>query len=220
MKPPAFSVIEEQDFPRRETFGYFSQMAPTGYSLTAKWDVTALRKTVRNAEIKFYPAYLWLVTKALCAQQEFRLACLDGRLVCYDVLTPFYAVFHEDDKTFSMMWTEFDERFPVFYERFLTDRDRYGENHGFLSKKDAPPPPNAYTVSCLPWITFRHFSVHSYEKKAYYFPSVEAGKWEEKAGRTLLPLSVTCHHAAADGWHVARFLHDVQEMADQFEKYL
>ena len=45
----------------------------------------------------------------------------------------------------------------------------------------------------------RHFAVHSYDRP-YYLPSVETGKHYKKDGRALLPLSITCRHAAADGW--------------------
>lgn len=68
------------------------------------------------------------------------------------------------------------------------------------------PPPNAYTVSCIPWVTFSHFAVHSYDNKPNYFPSVEAGKVYAKGERMLMPLSLTCHHATTDGYHVHRFL--------------
>jgi chloramphenicol O-acetyltransferase type A len=82
------------------------------------------------------------------------------------------------------------------------------------------PPLNAYTVSCVPWIPFEHFAVHSYESKPYYFPSVEAGKFQEENGRLMMPLSITCHHAATDGYHVGVFLEKLQQEADSFEKYI
>ena len=47
-------------------------------------------------------------------------------------------------------------------------------------------------------IRMRHFAVHSYDRP-YYLPSVETGKHYKKDGRALLPLSITCRHAAADG---------------------
>ena len=96
----------------------------------------------------------------------------------------------------------------------------YGDNHGVLAQKDKTPPGNAYTVSTLPWVSFKSFSVHSYENKPYYFPSVEAGKFYEKDGRTLLPLSMTCHHATTDGWHINCFLEDLQNDMDSFEKFI
>ena len=46
-------------------------------------------------------------------------------------------------------------------------------------------------VSCLPWVDFRHFSVHSYDKKDSFFPSVAAGKMTEIGGKWSMPLSLT-----------------------------
>ena len=31
----------------------------------------------------------------------------------------------------------------------MEDKEKYGDNHGLLSKKDQLPPPSAYTVSSL-----------------------------------------------------------------------
>lgn len=97
---------------------------------------------------------------------------------------------------------------------------KHGEHHGILAQEGQVPPANAYTVSCVPWIAFKHFSVLSYENKPYYFPSIEAGKFYEQAGRTLLPLSITCHHAATDGYHVNCFLAALQAGADHFEAFI
>ena len=36
-------------------------------------------------------------------------------------------------------------------------------------------------------------------------------------GRELLPLSLTCHHAATDGYHVDMFLKSLQQMMDNFK---
>lgn len=221
MKPEMqFTPLDLRTWNRGEIFYYFSKMAPTGYSLTVDLEITQMRKALKAAGRKFYPAYLWLVTKLLNEQTAFKLAEVNGQLGYYNTLTPLYTVFHEDDKTFSMMWTDFDDSFPAFYDAFLADQDQHGGRHGFLAKGAQLLPPNAYTVSCVPWVSFRHFAVHSYENKPYYFPSVEAGKFYEKDGRLYLPLSMTCHHAAVDGYHVSRFLEELQAEADAFEAYL
>ena len=119
-----------------------------------------------------------------------------------------------------MQWTEFSEDIAQFYRAWSENQARDGENHGFLAQQAALPPENAYTVSCLPWVNFRHFAVHSYDCKHYYFPSVESGRFEERDGRTILPLSITCHHAATDGWHVKGFLEQLQREADDFDSRL
>ena len=220
MRNPQFTPLDLRDWKRGQMFYYFAKMAPTGYSLTVDVDITRMLAACREAGVKFFPAYLWLVTRGLNLQTEFRIAEKEGQIGYYDFLTPLYASFHEDDKTFSLMWTEFREEFGEFYRAYLENQKCSGDNHGVLCQNQTVPPENAYTVSCVPWISFRSFSVHSYGDKPYYFPSVEAGRYYESGGKTLMPLSITCHHAAADGYHVKCFLDAFQERADNFAYFL
>lgn len=214
-----FTPIDMKEWKRRETFWYFSQMAPTGYSLTTEIDVTDIRRILKDKGYKFFPSYLWLVTRNLQRQEEFKIATKDGVLGYYDTLTPLYATFHPDDKTFSLMWSEYNDSFPLFHEEYLENQKKYGEKHGILSRPDLSPE-NAYTVSALPWVEFSHFAVHTYEKKDYFFPSLEAGKLREENGRTVMPLSITCHHATTDGWHVKTFLDDLKKDMEEMERFI
>lgn len=220
MREPQFTPIDLTTWDRGQIFYYFSKMSPTGYSLTVQMDITKMKAALDRANLKFFPAYLWLVTKTLNQQQEFRIAEKGGQIGYYDHLTPLYASFHEDTKTFSLMWTAYDEDFQSFYNAYLQNQEQYGKNHGVLAQPDLLPPPNAYTVSCVPWIPFQHFAVHSYENNPYYFPSVEAGKFTEENGKLMMPLSITCHHATTDGYHVNEFLTQLQAKADHFERYI
>jgi len=211
-----FMPINLQTWSRGQMFYYYSKMAPTGYSLTVTVDITQMRAALKAKDLKILPAYLWLITKTLNKQIEFKVAEKDGQLGYYDILTPLYATFHDDDKTFSLMWTEYHEDFNVFYQNYMQNQIQYGGNHGVLAQARTLPPENSYVVSCVPWISFKHFSVHSYENKSYYFPSVEAGKFYEKGGKLLMPLSITCHHATTDGYHVNCFLEQLQREMDCF----
>jgi len=212
-----FTEIDIMSWPRSQMFYYFSKMAPTGYSLTVDVDVTGLFRKIKERNRKFFPTYLWLVTKCMNMQREFKIAYENEKLGYYDVLTPLYASFHDDDKTFSLMWTEYDDDYEVFYQRYIENQKKYGNGHGVLAQAPMLPPPNAYTVSIIPWISFKHFAVHTYENKPYFFPSVEAGKiYENEAGKKLLPLSITCHHATTDGYHVAQFLENFKAEIESF----
>lgn len=219
-REPLFTPIDLRTWKRGQQFYYFSKMAPTGYSLTIKLDVTKMKSILDKANLKFFPAYLWLVTKVLNQQEEFRIAEKDGQIGYYDSLTPLYANFHEDNKTFSLMWTKYHADFKTFYAEYIHNQEHYGANHGILAQPDLLPPPNAYTVSCVPWIQFEHFAVHNYDNKSYYFPSVEAGKFIYEDNKLMMPLSITCHHATTDGYHVSLFLEQLQMEMDQFEMYL
>ena len=138
-----FTPIDMKTWPRAQVFHYFSRMAPTGYSMTVDVDVTRMRASLKTAGLRFFPAYLWLTTRCLCEQTEFRLAQCEEMLGYYDTLTPLYATFHEDDHTFSLMWTPYSESFQAFHSDYLENQRRYGANHGILAQPDRLPPPNA-----------------------------------------------------------------------------
>lgn len=213
-----FTEIDTQTWPRGQMFYYFSKVAPTGFSMTVELDITHMRNILKEKKLKFFPAYLWVVTKSLNQQIEFKTAMKEEKPGYYDVLTPLYATFHEDDNTISFMWTEFGENFLEFYENYMENQLKYGEHHGVLAQNDRMPPENSYTISVIPWVKFEHFAIHSYQDKPYYFPSVEAGKFYEKDGKMMLPLSITCHHATTDGYHVNKWLETLQYAIDHFEE--
>ncbi len=214
-----FTPIDPATWPRAEEFHYFSKIAPTGYTICVDMDVTILRKALKDAGRKFFPAYLYLVTRSINLQQEFKTALKDGALGFYESLTPLYACFHEDDKTISLMWTEYDESFERFYSAYLQDAAMYGSKRGLLSKPGMPPE-NSYIVSCVPWVSFSSFSLHSYAVRDYFFPSMEAGKFFERDEKKLMPLSVTAHHAATDGYHMSLFFNELQRLMDHPESWI
>lgn len=212
-------AIDLQTWPRAQSFHYYTQMAPTTYTVNASLDITKLRSRLKKEGLKFFPAYLYLVTRAVCNQIEMRVGRREGVVGYWDHLTPAYPQFHEDDKTTSLLWTEYDADFVTFYDKYMEDTKRYGDNHGFLTTKGVPPE-NAYIVSCIPWFTFNSFSLHNHGISDYYVPSFEAGGFYKKEDKILMPLSVTVHHATTDGYHLKVLFEDLQNCMDNPDAWM
>lgn len=143
----------------------------------------------------------------------------DGVLGHWQTLTPAYPQFHEDDKTTSLLWTEYEPCFESFYKSYINDTKTHGSSHGILSSKGVPPA-NAYIISCIPWFSFNSFSLHNHGIKDYYVPSLEAGGFKENGSSIIMPLSVTVHHATTDGYHLKLFFEELQELMNTPEKWL
>lgn len=209
-----FHLIDFDKWDRQQYFYYFTKMLPTGYCISVEIDVTNTYALVKKQNRKFFPAYLYLASKLIAEQQEFRISNLNGNLGYYEVLHPSYACFHEDDNTMSNMWTEFNPNFEIFYDNYMKDQADFANNHGILAKPDMPPENNCM-IGMLPWIEFKSYSPIPYANINYYFPVIQAGKFFERKGRKIMPLSITVHHAVADGYHVSLFLEKFQsEMAN------
>lgn len=218
-KEPAFHAIEMNTWPMAQAFYYYTQIAPTTYTVNVMVDVTILRTVLKQNRYKFFPAYLYLVTRAVGKQQELRMAVQDGVLGYWETLTPAFPQFHQDDKTTSLLWTEYDDCFQRFYEAYRKDTELYGSGHGILTAKGIPLP-NAYIISCIPWFPFNSFSLHNHGIKDYYVPSFEAGGFVESGGKIQMPLSVTVHHATTDGYHLNVFFEELQRTMNEPGEWL
>ena len=208
-----FTPMDESTWPRREHFQYYRKILPVGYSITVRLDVTRFRTMLREAGLKFYPSFIWCVSHTILSHPAFRMA-VDGagNPGTHDVLHPNYTVFHEDDHTFSDLWTEHDEDFSAFYRAFLADGETFGKNHGIKAKPGQPW--NFYCISCVPWLSFEAYSSQVSGGQPTLFPVFTYGKAEQREGRETLPVALSIAHAAADGWHTAAFFKDLQKLLD------
>lgn len=209
----AFHPIDREHWDRNAYFYYFTEMLPTGFSLTVELDITKTYDAIKARDLKFFPAYLYLTTKTIACQEWARTAWQGETLGQYEVLHPSYAIVHEDDGTMSNMWTEYDDSFKRFYDNYQEDMARYQDCHGILAKPTEPPA-NALMVGMVPWIAFTHYAPVPFAKMTTYQPIIQAGKYKVVEGKRLMPFSITVHHAVADGRHVAELLDDLQKALD------
>lgn len=215
-----FYIIDMKTWPRAQTYNYFTETVSTLiYSINVTMDVTILRNTLKNKGLKFFPVYLHLVTRAIGRHPEFLMAIQNDTLGYWKCRTPYYPILHDDDKTITFLWTEYDEDFGTFYKNYISDIEEYGKDHGILSSKGAPPS-NNYIISCIPWFTFNSISMHLQNAKNYYAPVFEAGGFTEMNGIITMPLSITVNHAAVDGYNVKEFLEELQRMMNYPEEWI
>ncbi|OGO79345.1 MAG: chloramphenicol acetyltransferase CAT [Clostridiales bacterium GWB2_37_7] len=204
-----FHPIDVDNWERKQYFYYFTKMLPTGYSVSIEIDITNTYHMVKKHDRKFFAVYLYIVSKLISEQQEFRISNKSGEIGYYEVLHPTYASFHQDDKSMSNMWTEYSPDFEVFYENYMKDQNQYANNHGILAKPDIPPQ-NSCMIGMLPWIQFTSYTPIPYAPLNNYFPIIQAGRFIDREEKKYMPISITAHHAVADGYHVGLFLEKLQ----------
>ena len=211
-----FTPIDPETWPRREHFDYYRSLLPVGYCVTVRLDVTRFRTVLKRQGLKFYPAFIWCVSHTILAHPAFRMGTDgDGNPGYHDVLHPVYTVFHEDDRTFSDLWTEHDEDFAVFYRRFLSDVETWGGNHGIKARPGQPG--NFYCISAVPWLDYTGYTASvSGDRLPALFLVITYGKITAENGRETLPFTLNIAHAASDGWHTAAFFRDLQALLDDF----
>lgn len=125
-------------------------------------------------------------------------------------MLPCYTIFHKDTETFSNLWTVYCKDYEEFYKMYENDLRQYGNQKGMFGEPDVPD--NCFTVSMIPWVSFEGFNLNLQKGYDYLLPIFTMGKYYEENGRILLPLAIQVHHAVCDGFHVCRFINELQEL--------
>ena len=202
-----FEKIDRSHWERNEYFEHYFTNVPCTYSMTVKVDITPIKKT----QMKLYPAMLYYLTTIVNRHSEFRTAINDsGELGVYSEMLPCYTVFHKDTETFSNIWTEYSPDFNTFSAAYENDMQKYGNKQGMIGKPNAPE--NTFPVSMIPWSTFEGFNLNLQKGYDYLIPIFTMGKYYQEDGRIILPLAIQVHHAVCDGFHICRFVNELQEL--------
>ena len=180
-----FSLIDRTAWDREEYFRHYFSTVPCTYSMTVTLDITGIRAAGR----KLYRS---------------------GELGIYGDIIPCYTVFHKDSETFSNIWTPFSEDYAVFCRSYEQDLARYGHIHSMMAKPDMPE--NVFFVSMVPWESFDGFHLNLQKGFESLLPIFTFGRFYQKEGRWLIPLSVQVHHAVCDGFHTCRFVSELREL--------
>lgn len=207
-----FNPIDMSHWARKPYFEHYLNTVRCTYSMTADIDITVLRAEIKQRKLKLYPALIYMISSVVNRHGEFR-TCFDseGRLGVWEYLSPSFTIFHDEDKTFSSIWTPYSEAFVPFHEQYLQQTEKY--RHATQLFPDPHEPPNTFPISSIPWVNFSGFNLNIYNEGTYLLPIFTLGKYAERDKSTLLPLSVQLHHAVCDGYHAGLLFNGLQEMA-------
>ena len=191
-----YTKIDLNEWSRGMLFETYIESMRVVMSLTADVNAAPLLKFTKANGLKFYPVMIWAVAKTVNARDEFKYGWDErGELIKWDFVSPSYAEFHKDDENCTKTVTEYSGDLFEFHARFLKDRE-------------------IFDVSCLPWLRYRSFDMHVFDEGKFLAPVVTWGKYEREGERRPMPLTLNIHHAVADGFHLARFFLELQELID------
>lgn len=207
---PEYKLIDAESWVRYDHFRHFTDEAPCTIWLTDDIDVTEVYEACHRSGRSFYITVLYAVAKVINSHDEFKMHAVDSPEFPYlmpavwDRVDPVHNVFHEDSETYTSTFTLYHEDYSTFYSYAEADIERARR----LKVMSVPAGDNTFEASALPW---RHFtSVGAVSEGIPLSPIVAWGKFIDRCGMRQLPLSIQISHAAADGYHLARFLNEVE----------
>lgn len=210
-----FRLIDISKWDRREYFEHYLNQVPCTYSMTLNLDLTVLLQEIKKRDLKLYPIIIYLLSVIVNRHEEFRTSIdANDNVGVFDLLHPLYTIFQQDSETFTSVWTEYTLSFPNFYKQYLLDVENYGKVKNFIAKPNSPS--NVFTISSIPWVNFTGFNLNLPTATKYLLPIFTTGKYFEQNGKIWLPISIQVHHAVCDGFHIGRFINELQDTMNNF----
>lgn len=199
--------IDFDTWNRSGVFNHFIRDVKCVISLTADVDVTGLVAHCKQTGLRFFPCFMYAVAVIVNRHGEFRMGYdSDGDVVIWDRVHPSYVDFHQEDESITHLVSRFTPGLERFYHTVVKDMEENKEKRAFAIQYNCP---NTFDVSCLPWIHYKSLDLHVYDGGTYLAPVITWGKYIPVNGRLIMPLSIQIHHAAADGYHIARFYREL-----------
>ncbi len=209
-----FNIIDMDTYARKEHYYHYAHKDHCTYSSTATVDISNLVKQIKDNKLRFYPVFIYIVTNIVNRINEFKMGVnKNNELGYYDEVSPSYIIFHDDDKTFSCAYTQFQTDFKKFYNDITTDMEKYKDVKGF---RVIDAPVNSFPLSCTPWLNYTAMNINVPYCDNFYAPIITWGKYKDTNGELLLPVTIQVNHAVCDGYHVGQFFIQLQKFVDEF----
>ena len=197
--------IELESWERRAVFEFFNGFTEPFHSVCLRVDCT---ETFRYAKLHGLSVFLSLVHRCLVSAHKVENFCtrIEGGSVWR------YASIHggsavgRPNGTIGFAHYPFREDIHEFVREASVEVERVRLRHDL----ERSPGMDLIRFSTLPWLDFTsltHARDFSREDSA---PRITFGKIAEADQRRTMPISISVHHALADGLHVAQFVEQLE----------
>jgi chloramphenicol O-acetyltransferase type A len=207
--------INLETWPRREHFDTFRNWDYPHFNMCANVDLTAFHPFLKQRDISFNVAVVYVLARGANAIPEFRYRIRGENVVEHEVVHPSSTILVEKD-LFTFCSMEYCESFPEFASK-ATEKIAYVKEHPSLEEDQELD--DLLFMTAIPWVSFTSF-MHPLNFPADSVPRFAWGKFFQEGDFLKMPLSVQGHHAVMDGIHVGKYFAEVQSNFQQPEVVL
>lgn len=202
--PNRYTVIDETGWDRAMHCMIFRNSVEPAFCVTFEADITKYKQVIKEQGLSFTMAMVYAVCKCANEIEAFRYRFVDGKVVLFDRIDTAFTYMNQETELFKVVNVPMAEDLKTYCELALkTAREQQEYFTGPLGN-------DVFQCSPMPWVTYTHISHTNSGKKDNATPLFDWGKYYEKDGRILMPVSVQAHHSFVDGIHIGRFVDKLQ----------
>jgi chloramphenicol O-acetyltransferase type A len=207
------TLLNLEDWPRKEHFHFFRQFEEPFFGATVQIDCTKAYAAAKALNASFFCYYLYQTLKAVNTIESFRYRISDDAIYICDRINA-SATIGREDGTFGFSLIEYSADFAVFKTIAAAEIARIQTTTGLFTRSFDQD--NVIHFSAIPWLDFSSLS----HARSYSFPDscpkISFGKMKVASnGKRTMPMSIHVHHGLMDGFHVGQFVDCFQELMNQ-----
>ncbi|NQS92594.1 MAG: chloramphenicol acetyltransferase [Chloroflexi bacterium] len=203
-------TINLEGWPRKEHYLFFSGFDYPYFSLCADMDITTFLPLIRENNISFTAAVMYLVARAANGIPEFRQRVREGNPVEHEVVHPSAAILSKNN-LFTFCTVIYEPGFKEFTQKAAEEIRRI-KTEPTLEEKIQDD--SMLFMTSIPWVSFTSLTHPVKLSPADSVPRFAWGKFREEEGKIMMPLSVQGHHAVMDGLHAGLFYEEFKRLLD------
>lgn len=198
--------IDIETWKRKEHFNLFSTFDHPYLTIASTVKFKTLYNHCKKNKISFFIAYMHLSNLATNKIPEFKFRIEGNEVYEYDVIHGSPTIIR-DNETFGFAYFKTDNNFSNFYNSSAKEIERVKK----LNTLELNTALDNIYYSILPDLFFtqiQHPEIHS---SSMSIPKIVFGKMDKSTTDFLMPISVSVHHALADGLHVNKYFNLLQK---------
>lgn len=197
------TIIDIQNWSRKEHYSFFSSLPDPFFGLTAKADFTDCYNHAKANGGSFFLYALHRILGALNSIPEFRTRIENGQVVMYDYIGVSSTIAREDG-SFGFAYIEWNEDFEEFAKGARTEVERVKNGTG-LSVNENESRVDIVYFTAIPWLDFTSIKHPGGRRPGDSIPQIAVGKLHDEGDRKVMSVAVEANHGLVDGRHVGLF---------------
>ncbi|MDE5820491.1 MAG: chloramphenicol acetyltransferase [Lachnospiraceae bacterium] len=207
----SYRIIDEKTWKRAMHCMVFRNSVEPAFCVTFELDITDFYKKIRAQGYSFTIAMVYAVCSCANEIEEFRYRFVDGQVVLFDKIDTAFTYLDRDTELFKVVNVPMLETMQEYVE--MATKVAREQTEYFTG----PLGNDVFQCSPMPWVTYTHISHTNAGKKDNATPLFDWGKYVERDGRLIMPVSVQAHHSFVDGLHIGRFVERLQRFVKEYE---
>lgn len=205
-----YKVIDENKWERAMHCMIFRNSVEPAFCVTFESEITSFKKKIKEQGFSFTMSMVYAICRTANEIEAFRYRFLDDKIVLFDKIDTAFTYLNSETNLFKVVNVPMKDNISEYVK--LAVKTAKEQKEYFTG----PLGNDVFQCSPMPWVTYTHISHTNSGKKDNATPLFDWGKYYEKDGKILIPISVQAHHSFVDGFHIGQFAEKLQEFFDMY----